>query len=99
MTNAELNPEMLTSLSALIEKIALELVFAEPGKDNGLLPINDLLGQMEALLVSTAGAEAIARATAAARQLLDGVFEGNGLLATGTAVQSRGRLRPRQSPL
>lgn len=37
-------------LSALVNKIALELVLAEVGKDNGLLPVNSLLGEAEELV-------------------------------------------------
>ena len=35
------------NIASLAEKIALELVFAEPGKDTGLLPINSLLDEIQ----------------------------------------------------
>lgn len=36
----------------LAEKIALELVFAQPGRDEGLLPVNSLLSDLSELVVS-----------------------------------------------
>ena len=36
----------------LAEKIALEHVFAKPGKDASLLPINSLLGEIQARFAS-----------------------------------------------
>jgi hypothetical protein len=47
---ADLRSPELANLSALVDKIALESVFAEPGKDNGLLPINSLLADMDAVV-------------------------------------------------
>jgi two-component system chemotaxis sensor kinase CheA len=57
------------------EKIALELVFAEPGKDTGLLPINSLLGEIEAGSASLSAAEPVRQAVALARQWVDGALE------------------------
>jgi two-component system chemotaxis sensor kinase CheA len=39
--------ELCAKLKKLGDKIATELVFAEAGKDMGLLPVNSLLGQIE----------------------------------------------------
>ena len=38
---------LVAKLKKLGDKIATELVFAEAGKDLGLLPVNSLLGQIE----------------------------------------------------
>ena len=37
----------LAALTQLTEKVAVELVYASSGKDDGLLPINSLLAEME----------------------------------------------------
>src|ERR1035437_4227307 len=63
----------------LAEKIALELVFAEPGKDTGLLPINSLLGEIEAGFASLPAAEPVRPAVALARQWVDGALEAGAL--------------------
>ena len=45
----EPNGDPLLQFSELTEKVARELVFAEPGKGDGHSPDNDLLNRMEAL--------------------------------------------------
>ena len=65
----------------LIEKIALELVFAEPGKDSGLLPINSLLGEIENLSAANPAPEPIGRAVAIGRQWVDTALETGGFSA------------------
>src|SRR5688572_9617100 len=68
----------LSSLAALIDKIALELVFAEPASDGGLLPINSFINEMEetthAVPLPAAALDGIARG----RGLIDGVFASTG---------------------
>ncbi|HUS36570.1 MAG TPA: chemotaxis protein CheA [Verrucomicrobiae bacterium] len=68
----------LSSLSALIDKIALELVFAESGSDGGLLPINSFINDMDeaaqAFPLPAAALDGIAKA----RALIDAVFAGPG---------------------
>jgi len=58
------------SLSALADKVALELAFAQPGSDLGLLPINSLIIEMEEVCRDDAMAEAIA----CGRAIVDGIF-------------------------
>ena len=69
----------LSSLSALIDKIALELVFAESGSDGGLLPINSFINDMDeaaqAFPLPAAALDGIAKA----RALIEAVFAGPGL--------------------
>ncbi|HXG47066.1 MAG TPA: Hpt domain-containing protein, partial [Methylomirabilota bacterium] len=47
MPDSKQQEPLLATLAQLTEKIAMELVFAEPGKDIGLLPANALLTEME----------------------------------------------------
>ncbi|MEI8041446.1 MAG: chemotaxis protein CheA [Verrucomicrobiota bacterium] len=68
----------LENVCALTDKIALELVFAEPGKDGGLLPINSLLGEIENIYAANPAPEAVQQAIAAARQWVDAAFEAGG---------------------
>jgi len=71
----------LENVCALTDKIALELVFAEPGKDGGLLPINSLLGEIENIYAANPAPEAVQQAIAAARQWVDAAFEAGGFAA------------------
>src|SRR6185436_5094360 len=71
--------DALRALAELGNSIALELVLAEPEKDNGLLPLNNLLGQMEEINGSTPVPAAIQRGLAGARQIVDAIFESAGL--------------------
>lgn len=77
----------LSSLSALIDKIALELVFAEPDSDAGLLPINSFLNDMEeatqTVLLPAVALEAIAKG----RALIDSVFATTGQFTRETLDQ------------
>ncbi len=63
------------ALTQLVEKIALELVFAEPGKDAGLLPVNCLLSDAEQIVASQATPAALVETTAQARKRVDQVFD------------------------
>jgi len=67
------------SIADLAEKIALELVFAEPGKDTGLLPINSLLDEIEGRLATLPAAEPVPQAVRLARQWVDGALESGAL--------------------
>src|SRR5262245_50683918 len=73
-----MNPETLSELKKLSGQIASELVFAEAGKDLGLLPVNSLLGQIEELVVKDSAAESLARASRLARRWVDEIFESTG---------------------
>jgi two-component system chemotaxis sensor kinase CheA len=70
-----------SNVCALTDKIALELVFAEPGKDGGLLPINSLLGEIETFYAANPAPEVVRQAIAAARQWVDAAFEAGGVSA------------------
>ena len=67
------------SIADLAEKIALELVFAEPGKDTGLLPINSLLDEIEGSFASLPVEEPVPQAVGIARQWVDSALEAGAL--------------------
>src|SRR5438105_5785782 len=69
--------EALTSLSALIDKIALELVFAQPDSDAGLLPINSFISELEETSQNNSTAS-IRSAISKGRELIDNVFAATG---------------------
>lgn len=77
MTDIAADP--LTCLTQLTDKLALELVYAEPGKDAGLLPINCLLGELEERAAPLTLPDPIKSAIARARGWIDRVFENDGL--------------------
>ena len=66
------------TLAQLAEKIALELVFAEPGKDGGLLPINSLLGEIENQSATAPQPAPLQEAIALARRAVDTALEAGG---------------------
>jgi two-component system chemotaxis sensor kinase CheA len=70
--------ELFAELKKLGDKIATELVFAEPGKDLGLLPVNSLLGQIEELTGGGTPDEPLALAAKEARRWVNAVFESSG---------------------
>jgi two-component system chemotaxis sensor kinase CheA len=74
-----MNEPQTGRLKEIIGKLATEIVFAEAGKDNGLLPVNSLLGQIEELLAADAAPEPVAHAIHCARLWVDGIFEGSGV--------------------
>ncbi len=63
------------ALSAIVDKIALEIVFAEPGKDNGLLPINCLLFDLEQIAADLAPPDPMGSMIQAVRRTVDAVFD------------------------
>lgn len=69
----------LAALAQINNQIAMELVFAEPGKDNGLLPINYLMTQFLDLSRACSPPPRIAAAAVMARSWVDHVFAGSGL--------------------
>jgi two-component system chemotaxis sensor kinase CheA len=69
--------EKYASLGRLTDQIALELAFAEPGKDNGLLPINNFLGQLEDALAENP-LDVVGESVAFARECLDHTFTESG---------------------
>lgn len=70
----EIQSKALEGLSDLANKIALELVFAEPGTDNGLLPVNSFICAMEETAERYALAQPVRDAVAIARTIIDGLF-------------------------
>jgi two-component system, chemotaxis family, sensor kinase CheA len=74
----DLQVKALSSLSALIDKIALELVFGEPGSDSGLLPINSFINDMEETTQTVPLPAAALDAIAKGRALIDGIFATTG---------------------
>jgi two-component system chemotaxis sensor kinase CheA len=70
--------ELLKKLAELNSKLGIELVFAEPGKDNGLLPINFIVNQMDELCAATPPPPEVARAMGVIHQWLDRIFSGSG---------------------
>ena len=73
-----MNPPTAAEIKTLTEKIATELVFAAPGNDLGLLPVNCLLGQLEEIVTGQALPESMAGAAKIARVWIDGIFESTG---------------------
>ena len=71
--------ELCAELKKLGDKIATELVFAEAGKDLGLLPVNSLLGQLEELAGREEALGPLVSGIQQARQWVDAIF-----LSTGT---------------
>ena len=69
-----MNADQKSMFKQLSEKISMELVFAEVGKDSGLLPINSLLSQIEELPLASAG-QMWADAVKFARKWIDQVFD------------------------
>ncbi|HEY1171419.1 MAG TPA: chemotaxis protein CheA [Verrucomicrobiae bacterium] len=78
--------DLPVALGRLADQIALELAFAEPGKDNGLLPINSMLGQVEDLLAETPDAT-VTEGLVFAREVLDRTFLESGLFTTEVLAQ------------
>jgi len=64
-----------STVADLLSKFALELAFAAPGGDSGLLPMNSFLMKIEDLAKAPAVPAQIVAATGQARQWLDRVFE------------------------
>jgi two-component system chemotaxis sensor kinase CheA len=66
-------------LSQLTSQLVLELIYAEPGKDTGLLPINCLLGEIEELCTATPPPDPIPQVLTLGRQWVDAILYSNGL--------------------
>ncbi len=64
-----------SGLAEIVNTFALELAFAEPGQDTGLLPINNFLLQIEAQLQKTPPPAEITKAVRLARACVDQVFD------------------------
>ena len=73
-----MNIELIAELKKLGDKIATELVFVEPGKDLGLLPVNSLLGQIEETAAMDDSLQPLAGGIKQARGWVDGIFQSTG---------------------
>lgn len=62
-------------IAELTQKLAQELSFAEPNKDNGLLPINSFIGDMEEFLKGGDAPAPIHYAVSLAREWIDQIFD------------------------
>jgi two-component system chemotaxis sensor kinase CheA len=65
----------LGALTQTTEKIAVELVYVSPGKDDGLLPINALLSDMEEIGAQSPLLSPLPQALNRARQVVDSAFD------------------------
>ncbi len=65
----------VSTAAAVVRALALELAFAEPGKDLGLLPINNFVMQLEEMLPELSPPGAITTALQQARAQIDRVFD------------------------
>lgn len=77
---------VLNVLSELTEKLSLELVFASAGKDDGLLPANSLISEMEDAVKAAETGQVPARIVEAVGRLrlaVDHAFEGGGVFSQG----------------
>jgi hypothetical protein len=72
----------LAALTRLIEKVAVELIYASPGKDDGLLPINSMLSEMEEIGGQSPVFSPLPQALVRARQIVDSAFDKAALEAT-----------------
>ena len=72
----------LGSLTQTTEKIAVELAYVSPGKDDGLLPINSLLTEMEEIGAQSPLLSPLPQALNRARQVVDAAFDKAGFDAT-----------------
>jgi two-component system, chemotaxis family, sensor kinase CheA len=68
----------LIALAHLTEKVATELVFAKPGGDDALLPVNSFVCEMEELCGALPAASDLTAAIAKARALVDGILSSSG---------------------
>ena len=71
-----MNSQQITQLKDLGQKLGTELVFAGPGNDTGLLPVNSLLGQVEQLIAGDSAPQPFAAAVQSARRWVEEVFAG-----------------------
>jgi two-component system chemotaxis sensor kinase CheA len=72
---ANTNNSTYSTVAEVINTFALELAFVEPGKDTGLLPINNFLLQIEACLETSPPPPEMALGVRLARACVDKVFD------------------------
>jgi two-component system, chemotaxis family, sensor kinase CheA len=66
-------------LRQITEQLAMELVYAEPGKDTGLLPVNCFLSQIEEISAAAPLPPPLPQAISLGRQWLEAIFNTTGL--------------------
>lgn len=69
-------------MAPVLDKLAVELVFAEAGKDDGLLPINSLLGELETSSDADTLEQPLMESLRLARQWVDQALEAGAFSAT-----------------
>lgn len=74
----------LIALAHLTEKVATELVFAKPGGDDALLPINSFVCEMEEICATLPATSDLPAAIAKARALVDGILSSSGFFTEHT---------------
>lgn len=79
----------LKSLAEAVDKLALELVFATPGSDVGLLPANHFVGAIEDLCRGVPLPPPLGESIADARATIDRVFDSGGMFETGSLQHLR----------
>ena len=82
-----LEPHAVASLKQLSDSLRRELAFTKPGSDDGLLPLNYLLGELEELAAAQPFPAEFAAALAAPRRCLDALFDRGGLFDPGAIAQ------------
>ena len=82
--------QSLSQLRDLCQKVATEIVFAEPGKDVGLLPVSFLLGQIEPLVADEAAPGPLAHAVRCARRWMEEILSGGGTFTAPRLQQFSG---------
>ncbi|MBE7498745.1 MAG: chemotaxis protein CheA [Verrucomicrobiales bacterium] len=73
------------ALARLIAQIGLELAVAKPGQDDGLLPVNSLLGEIEEIGQTLPVSGELREAVAGARGAVEAAFETGAFTAEGLA--------------
>lgn len=79
--------EILAQLAQLNTQLAMELVFAEAGKDNGLLPVNYILSQAADLCAASSPNKEVVSAVTRAQGWIDVIFQGDGLFTAETIAR------------
>jgi two-component system chemotaxis sensor kinase CheA len=74
-----MNESHLAQFKEVTARIATEIVLAEDGRDNGLLPVNSLLLQLEECPGLPAAPDPLRTAVQSARLWVDGVLDGPGV--------------------
>ncbi len=82
-----MNEPQIRSLKEITGKIAAEIAAARHGQDLGLLPVNSLLGEIEARIEDGPAPEPVLGAIRFARRLVEGVFDGPGVFTASVLTR------------